>query len=143
MVTSVDPLILSIIMVASRAYDVQAPLIAAIIDQESGFNIQALGDRDQEGNPESFGLMQLHIRGAGYGYSPDQLLNPAFNVMVGTEYLRACMNAFPNNIKLAISAYNQGQGGAAKRGYGFNEGYVNNILSLWEKYKKEWAKKGD
>jgi soluble lytic murein transglycosylase-like protein len=143
MVTTIDPVILSIIMLASRAFDVQAPLIAAIIDQESGFNFHALGDYNKEGNPESFGLMQLHIRGAGYGYSQDQLLNPAFNIMVGTEYLRACKDAFPNNTKLAISAYNQGQGGAARRGWGHNEGYVNNVFALWEKYKKEMSKVGD
>jgi len=133
----IETTILMAIMLASRAFDVPAHLIAAIIDQESGFNINALGDRDEDMIVHSFGLMQLNDKGAGYGYTPDQLLDPYFNIFVGTEYLRACMNAFPNNIKLAISAYNQGQGGAAKRGWGYNETYVNNVLSLWEKYKKE------
>lgn len=136
----IETTILVTIMLASRAWDVPAALIAAIIDQESGFNIHALGDYDSESKPHSYGLMQLNLEGAGYGYSPDQLLDPYFNIMVGTEYLKACRNAFPNNIKLAISAYNQGQGGAARRGYGYNEPYVNNVLSLWEKYKKEMTK---
>ncbi len=133
----IEKAILVAIMLASRAFDVPAHLIAAVIDQESGFNVNALGDRDSEGIAHSFSLMQLNDKGAGYGYDPSQLLDPYFNIMVGTEYLKACMNAFPNNIKLAISAYNQGQGGAARRGYGYNEPYVNNVLSLWEKYKKE------
>ena len=139
MIQMIEAAILTAILLASRAFDVPAPLIAAIIDQESSFNIHALGDRDADQIVHSFGLMQLNDKGAGYGYTPDQLLDPYFNIMVGTEYLKACMNAFPNNLKLAISAYNQGQGGAAKRGYGHNEPYVNNVLSLWEKYKKEMA----
>ena len=133
----IEKAILLAILLASRAFDVPSHLIAAVIDQESGFNINALGDYDKDKLPQSFGLKQLNLKGAGYGYTPDMLLNPVFNIMVGTEYLKACMNAFPNNIKLAISAYNQGQGGAARRGYGYNEPYVNNVLSLWEKYKKE------
>ena len=133
----IETTILVAIMLASRAFDVPAHMIAAIIDQESGFNFHALGDKDSEGIPHSYGLMQLNLEGAGYGYSPDQLLNPYFNIFVGTEYLKACMNAFPNNIKLAISAYNQGQGGAAKRGWGYNETYVNNVLALMSKYEKE------
>ena len=136
----IEKAILVAIMLASRAFDVPAHLIAAVIDQESGFNFHALGDKDKEGVPHSYGLMQLNLEGAGYGYDPDMLLNPVFNIMVGTEYLKACMNAFPNNIKLAISAYNQGQGGAARRGYEYNEPYVNNVLSLSEKYKKEMIK---
>ena len=133
----IEKVILLAIMLASRAFDVPTHLIAAVIDQESGFNINALGDYDECQIPQSIGLMQLNLNGAGYGYTPDMLLNPVFNIMVGTEYLRACMNAFPNNLKLAISAYNQGQGGAAKRGYGYNETYVNNVLAVMSKYEKE------
>jgi len=136
----IEKAILLAIMLASRAFDVPAHLIAAVIDQESGFNFHALGDKDKEGVPHSYGLMQLNLEVAGYGYTPDMLLNPVFNIMVGTEYLKACMNAFPNNLKLAISAYNQGQGGAARRGYGYNETYVNNVLSLMSKYEKELKK---
>ena len=133
----IEKAILLAILLASRAFDVPAHLIAAVIDQESGFNFHALGDKDKDGQPHSYGLMQLNLEGAGYGYSPDQLLDPYFNIFVGTEYLKSCMNAFPNNLKLAISAYNQGQGGAAKKGYGFNEPYVNNVLALMSKYEKE------
>ena len=133
----IDPQIFSMILLASRAFTVSVALICAVIDAESSWNIHALGDRDENQIVHSFGLMQLNDKGAGAGYTQDQLLDPYFNIMAGTEYLKACLDAFPNNLKLAISAYNQGIGGAAKRGYGFNENYVNNVLSLWEKYKKE------
>jgi len=139
MISTIEPLILSAILLASRAFGVPGPLIAAIIVQESGWNIHALGDYDVDQRPHSFGLMQLHDKGAGSAYTQDQLLDPYLNIMAGTEYLKVCLDAFPNNKKLAISAYNQGVGGAAKRGYGHNEDYVNNVLSLEEKYTEEWA----
>lgn len=133
----IEKAILLAILLAYRAFDVPAHLIAAIIDQESGFNVNALGDYDDDKIAHSFSLMQVNDKGAGYGYTPDMLLNPAFNIMVGTEYLKACMNAFPNNLRLAISAYNQGIGGASEKGWGANRTYVLNVLSLMEKYRKE------
>ena len=142
----IDPQILSMIFLASRAFDVPAGLICAVIDRESSWNIHAFGDRDEKEIPHSFSLMQVNDRGAGSGYGQDVLLNPYANIMIGTEYLSSCLKMYPNNIKLAISAYNQGQAGAAKRGYGFNEGYVNDVLGLWKKYddflKEEHGKKG-
>jgi len=120
--------------------DIDVPLIAAIIDAESGFDPSALGDEDDAGEPQSFGLMQLHIEGAGYGYDPKLLLNPAFNVLVGCRYLKYLKAVFPNNIKLQVSAYNQGPGGAAERGFSHNRGYVENVLNLSRKYEKEIKK---
>lgn len=131
---SIEPLILAIIRLASLAWDVPKDLIAAIIDVESDWKIDAKGDHDENGNPQSFGLMQLHLEGAGHGYSIDLLLNPAFNVFIGTKYLKWCMDMHPHNIKLAISSYNQGPGGAALRGYGHNKSYVENVLNLRRKY---------
>jgi len=143
--TPIDPLILQIIMLASRAWDVPAPLIAAIIDVESSWNLHAVGDHDEDGVPQSFGLMMLNVSGAGHGYPKDLLLNPAFNVFLGTGYIRFCLDTFPNNVKLGISCYKQGPGGAAERGYGATRSYVMNILNLKKKYEKEmkeWLKKG-
>jgi soluble lytic murein transglycosylase len=133
----IEKAILLAILLASRAFDVPAHLIAAVIDQESGFNVNALGDYDEDKIAHSFSLMQVNDKGAGHGYTPDMLLNPAFNIMVGTEYLKACMNAFPNNLRLAISAYNQGIGGASEKGWGANRTYVLNVLSLMSKYEEE------
>ena len=134
---AIEPMILVAIILAARVMDVPAPLICAIIDQESGWNIHAMGDHDEEGHPHSFGLMQLHDKGAGYGYSPDQLLDPYFNIFVGSDYLRYCLKIHPNNLKLAISGYNQGCEGAAERGYSYNKTYVENVLALIKKYEEE------
>jgi len=136
-VIPIDPLILQIIMLASRLTDVPAPLIAAIIDVESGFNFHAVGDHDEDGVPQAYGLMMLHLKGAGHGYSPDLLLNPAFNIFLGTSYLKYCMGLHPFNLKLAISAFNQGPQAAAERGYGATGSYVTNVLNLKKKYAEE------
>jgi len=133
----IEKAILVAILLASRAFDVPAHLIAAVIDAESGFNVLALGDYDNNKAPHAFSLMQVNDKGAGYGYTADQLLDPYFNIMVGTEYLRACMNAFPNNLRLAISAYNQGIGGASEKGWGANRTYVLNVLNLMSKYENQ------
>lgn len=143
--TTIDPTILLMVLMASRVFEVPAPLICAIVDVESGWNIHALGDYDAEARPHAFGLFQLHDQGAGYGYPQDLLLNPVFNVFRGTEYLKSNMDLFPNNLKLAISAMKQGPGGAAERGYGATRSYVTNILNLKKKYEeesREWLKKG-
>ncbi len=142
MIGPIDPLVLTTILLVSRAFGVPGPLIAAIIQAESGWNIHALGDRDLDQRPHSFGLMQLHDEGAGVGYTQDQLLDPYFNIFAGTEYLKACLDAYPNNIKLAISAYNQGIGGAAEKGYGANKDYVNKVLEFRREFEEEWKRLG-
>lgn len=134
---TIPPLILSLVLLASRAWDVPAPLILAIIDVESGFNFHAVGDPDKDGVPQAYGLMMLRLDGAGHGWNPDDLYNPAINILVGTEYLKTCINWFPNNMKLAISCFNQGPGGAAERGYGATRSYVTNVLNLQKKYREE------
>jgi len=115
----------------SAQYDVEAALIRAIIQQESSGNPNALGDYDSAGVPHSFGLMQLNDKGAGAGYSPAFLLVIENNVSIGTRYLKSCLDAFPGDLKTAISAYNQGIGGARERGWTHNRSYVESVLSYY------------
>jgi soluble lytic murein transglycosylase-like protein len=115
----------------SAQYNVDADLIRAIIQVESGGNPNALGDYDSAGVPHSFGLMQLNDKGAGAGYSRSYLLNVDNNVNLGTKYLKACLNAFPGDLKTGISAYNQGIGGARTRGWTYNRAYVERVLSYY------------
>lgn len=121
----------------SAQYDVDAALIRAIIMQESGGNPNAKGDYDSAGVPHSFGLMQLYDKGAGAGYSPAYLLDIDNNVRLGTGYLKSCLNAFPGDLKTAISAYNQGIGGARDRGWTYNRSYVESVLSYYGKPVEE------
>lgn len=137
MITGMDPTIWLIIQLASRAFDVPAPLIYAVGMRESNWNLQALGDYDGEKIPHSFGPMQLNDKGAGAGYPQDLLLNPVFNIMRGTEYLKACLDYHPNNLKLGLAAYRQGASGAAQNGYAPSAAYVKDILKYYEEAKKK------
>lgn len=91
--------------------------LLAIIQVESNFDLYALGDYDwfEKYNikfrfPMSYGLCQLHLRGAGSRYQgrPEQLLVPETNISIGASYLRECIQAFPGDSQRGISAYNQG-----------------------------------
>lgn len=133
----IEPMILAAILLASRAFGVPAPLISAIIDVESNWNILATGGFDEKGVPHAFGLGQLHDQGAGYGYTQDALYDPYLNIFVTTDYIRFCQTLFPNNLKLAIACYLQGPEGTAVKGYGGVSVYVTNVLNQMEKYEEE------
>jgi len=136
-----NPLVLMVISLAARAYDVEPALIAAVGMRESNWNLLAIGDRDAEGKPQSFGPMQLHTQGAGAGYPQNLLQDWTFNIMRGTEYLKACLDMYPNNLKLALAAYRQGMGGAALHGYEPSEAYINDILKYYQEFSAQFGQK--
>ena len=96
-----------------------------------------MGDYDAEGVPHSFGLMQLYDKGAGFGHTSEELLDLSNNVTWGTSYLKGCVAAFPGDIYTAISAYNQGIGGARSRGWSFNAPYVQTVIRWMEAFSGE------
>ncbi len=140
MITTIESVVLAVIMLASRIFDVPGPLIAAVIMVESSFNLHAVGDHGDDGKAHSFGPMMLNDKGAGAGWPPDVLLNWQFNIILGTDYLRKCLDDFPNNKKMAVAAFHQGPGATAYLGYGPQEGYVEKILDLEREFQAEWAK---
>lgn len=142
MIGTIEPLVLAVIMLASRVTGVPGPLIAAIIMAESSFNLHALGDHDHEGKPHSFGPMMVNDQGAGAGWPADTLLKWEFNIILGSDYLAECLRAFPNNKKMAIAAYIQGIPATAYHGYYPKEGYVNKVLEFEREFTEEWAKIG-
>jgi soluble lytic murein transglycosylase-like protein len=122
---------------ASGEHGVAMATVLAVAMAESGMDPNALGDYTAEGIPESFGLMQLHVRGAGYGYTREQLLDLHTNVDIGVRYLRACLDAFPGDLYTGLSAYNQGIGGAKERGWTFNRTAVERYIYWYERFLDE------
>lgn len=97
------------IRAAAAANGVPVSLVSAIIRQESAF------DANAESWAGARGLMQLIpstarelARGLGLVYSRDRLSEPAFNVAVGTSYLRQVLAMFGGNLELALAGYNGG-----------------------------------
>jgi soluble lytic murein transglycosylase-like protein len=86
-----------------------AHLVFGIIRQESAFDAKA------QSRAGACGLMQLMpgtarelARGMGLAFSRDRMTEPAFNVQIGTHYLRQVLSMFDDNLELALAGYNGG-----------------------------------
>lgn len=133
-------------------------LVAAIIHVESRWHSSAVSPKGASG------LMQLMPETAQWvaaqartEYSPEALMDPAANIVLGTWYLSYLLEIFPT-VAAALAAYNAGQGNvrrwlADERWDGsletadlvpFRETrvYVRRVTHIWELYtrlyKSEW-----
>jgi len=118
---------------AARAYQLDPALIHAVISAESGYNPLA---RSPKG---ATGLMQL-MPATARRYGVDNPLDPKQNIYGGAAYLRDLLTLFGNDLKLAIAAYNAGEGAVMEYGHHippFRETtqYVPKVLSYYKKYK--------
>lgn len=120
---------------AANRHQIKVSTLLGVWKVESGFDAQAMGDLNADGAPYSFGLGQLHVKGAGHGYHPRKLLIPEVNAEVSARYLAACLAAFPDNARLGISAYNQGIAGAKERGEKGNKAYIDAVVAAAKEYE--------
>lgn len=92
-----------------KQYEVSYPLVIALIERESGYVFDRMGD---DGN--SFGYMQIYERFHAdrmERLSVDDLLNPYQNVLVGIDYLAELIGKYGTEQE-ALAAYNYGERGA-------------------------------
>ncbi|KKL51165.1 hypothetical protein LCGC14_2298240 [marine sediment metagenome] len=119
---------------AAHRYEIPVSVLLGVWKVESAFDPLALGDLNKDGAPYSFGLGQLHVKGAGHGFHPRKLLLPEFNADVSARYLAGCYAAFEGNDRLAVSAYNQGIAGAKERGEKVNKAYVDAVFAAAQEF---------
>ncbi|CAG0985304.1 Endo-type membrane-bound lytic murein transglycosylase A [Burkholderiales bacterium] len=96
----------------ARANGLDPLLVKAVIAVESGYEPSAVSGKG------AVGLMQvMPDTGARYGVAgdakrsvTDKLKEPAINVRVGARYLKDLIARFAGDVRLALAAYNAGEG---------------------------------
>lgn len=91
-----------IISAAAHKYKVDEALIHAVIRAESAYEASAVSSAG------AVGLMQL-MPGTAKQYGANNRKDAKQNIFAGTRYLKYLISLFPQNLKLAIAAYNAGE----------------------------------
>lgn len=116
---------------ASRASQLPAALISAVIQAESNYNPRAVSPKGAQG------LMQL-MPATARRFGATNSWDPRDNILTGSRYLRWLMDYFDQDLPLAIAAYNAGEMAVVQAGrrvprFAETEKYVPRVLALYHK----------
>ena len=118
----------------SKKNGVPAPLVKSVIKAESDYNPEAVSSKG------ALGLMQLMPETA-MGLGVENPFNPEDNIRGGVSHLKSLLDNYRGDYKLALAAYNAGQGNVDKAGgipnFKETKEYVKKVIEL---YKKESVK---
>jgi soluble lytic murein transglycosylase-like protein len=123
--TSYDSLIETI----AAQFDIDAGLLHAVVQTESGYDSSAVSPKG------AIGLMQvLPPTGRRFGFT--DLKDPKANLSAGAAYLKWLLNRFDDNLELALAAYNAGESAVERYGstvppYRETRSYVASVISRY------------
>lgn len=117
-----------LIHVYSQRQSLDPKLVRAIIQVESAFDDRAVSRKG------AMGLMQL-MPGTARDLSVADPFDPEHNIRGGTRYLRRLLDAFEEDLTLALAAYNAGPDAVRRWGdippYRETRDYVRKVLKLY------------
>ncbi len=109
-------------------HGVDAELVKAVIQVESNYNHRAVSRKG------AMGLMQL-MPGTANRYGVKKAFDPQENVEGGVRYLKDLLRLFGSDMKLALAAYNAGEGAVQRHNgipnYVETQNYVRKVLALY------------
>jgi len=115
----------------AKKYQVDSALVHAVISAESGYNPNAISPKGAQG------LMQL-MPATAERFGVKNPLDPVANIDGGVRYLRWLLQRF-KNIKLAVAAYNAGEGTIDRYGlnipYQETRVYVFRVINFYLYYR--------
>jgi len=116
-----------LISAAAETYGVDPILIQALIQVESNYQPRA---RSSKG---AMGLMQL-MPSVVREYNVKNVYDPATNIDAGVRKLKTLIDGMQGDLKLALAAYNAGEGAVSRFGgvppYRETQTYVSKILGI-------------
>jgi soluble lytic murein transglycosylase-like protein len=121
------------ILESSTRHNVDPLLIFAQMSQESSFRLKATSHKGASG------LMQL-MPATAIRWGVKNIYNPQQNIEAGVKYMRWLLDRFNGDVKLALAAYNAGEGAVKKHGnqippYSETRNYVARISAHYDKIK--------
>jgi len=97
----------TVIVEASRKFNVDAALVSAVIKAESDYNPKIVSHKGARG------LMQL-MPATAKRFGVTDSFDPVANIYGGTKYLRWLLDTFQGDADFAVAAYNAGEGNVWK-----------------------------
>ncbi len=115
----------------ASAHGVDTALVKAMVQVESAFDPYAVSHKG------AYGLMQLMPETARQ-YGVADPADPVQNVRGGVRYMRHLMQLFGDDTRLALAAYNAGEGAVKRYGgippYNETRNYVRKVMALQRRY---------
>jgi soluble lytic murein transglycosylase-like protein len=128
-----------IVEATAQKYDVDPLLVHSVIAVESNYDPYAVSPKGAQG------LMQL-MPGTARRFGVSNTFDPAENIEGGVRYLKYLSTLFPHDPRLAVAAYNAGEGAVWKYNfrvppYRETEQYVDKVARKYGQARKAAARK--